>query len=319
MGATRSRPLSACPGETSICSAVLMERMHGSGGTGKLMMRLSDPVLFYEPIDVDTLQSVPGIAEYVSTAAQLKRIDPVIWRNLIDAIMQLRPESARALGALFVKREEERRLLGDSARTTRLVEQRDALGLTLDIASLDRRGALRSLDATGMEDANSVLDLLDSEPLHEQDLIRHDEAIFGGLLRPSMRHARFTGKSGRVVRVRVYDKKPLETVLGADLLVYQATYRSFLLLQYKNMTRTEANEGPTWSYLVDPQIHKQIKSMERFKWRSSNSQCAHLEFGTGGYTRRRSTSSSARRHVQMLGTRVWCEVLPWVWNISRSS
>ena len=250
------------PGESSIGGAALMERMHGSGGTGNLMMRLSDPVLLGKSIDAGSIRGVLSLSENVSTAERLKRIDPAVWSKLIVEIKQLRPESSEALDGRLAKREEDRRLLGDTARIARLVEQRDAVGLTLDIASVDRQATLRSLDAGRVDDARSVLDLLDSEPLHEQDLIRHDGMIFKELLNDAMRHAQFKGSGGRSVRVHIYDKKSLETVLGIDLLIYQEIYRSFLLIQYKTMDKIAGKRGQTWSYLIDEQIHKQISAMD---------------------------------------------------------
>lgn len=130
----------------SIGAAVLMERMHGSGGTGKLKMRLSDPVIFERPIDAASVENIGVLHEYMSTAEQLKRLDPERWTLFVATIRALRPELAEAMDILFAKREEERRLLGDTNRIARLVEQRDAVGLTLEVGGLDRRTILRSLD-----------------------------------------------------------------------------------------------------------------------------------------------------------------------------
>jgi len=249
--------------EISIGGAVLMERMHGSGGTGKLKMRLSKPVLFERPIDIEEIRDVIDLEEYVSTAEELNRIDPAIWSDLIEIIKKIRPESNQELSALLAMREEERQLLGDSAKIMRLAEQRDAIGLALDITNLDRQSVMRSLNTDGIDDAKSILDLLDNESVEEQDIIRHDEEIFKNLFDEEMRHAKFTGRSGRTVRIHVYDKKPLETVIGIDLLIYQEAYQSFLLIQYKNMKQIESKGSMTWSYLVNKHMEKQIEAMNQ--------------------------------------------------------
>lgn len=251
------------PDQPEITALVLMERMHGSGGTGKLKMRMYAPLLLENPISAAELaQALPfNIAERASSAERLKRIPAKEWMPLLNCIKQLRPDIAELLDALIRRREEARRIVGDGTRLLRLMEQRDAIGLALDMASLDRQAVMREANYEKTDSAMSALDLLDHEPLQEQDVIHQDQKIFETLLTPDMRSARFKGPCGREVRVYVYDKKPLETVLGIDLLIYQESYKSFLLLQYKNMEQIPAKRGQTWSYLVDDQIHKQMAAM----------------------------------------------------------
>lgn len=255
--------LSLIPGEPTIGAAVLMERMHSSGGTGKLKMRMSLPVLIDDAITAQELLDVLALGDCVSTAERPKRIATSIWPNLLDAIKRLRPQIAEQFQALLASRDEERRLTGDSARVLRLMEQRDAIGLALEVGSLDRQGTLRSLKSDKVDSATSALDLLDHELLQEQDVIRRDEEVFKELLTQDMRHGSFVGPSGRQVRVHVYDKKPLETVLGIDLLIYQESYKSYLLVQYKVMEPVNGRNGKSWSYLVDEQMRKQIAAMDK--------------------------------------------------------
>ena len=60
----------------------------------------------------------------------------------------------------------------------------------------------------------------------------------------------------------VYDKKPLETVLGIDLLIYPLIYKSYLLIQYKAMRRTRDGTRENWWHRIDSQILDQITAME---------------------------------------------------------
>lgn len=255
--------LSLLPGEATIGGAALMERKHGTGGTGKLMMRLFNPVVIDDPISAEELRDVLDLRNNTSTAERLQRIPPLLWPNLLNAIKKLRPSVANQIDVLISDRELDRQLLGNSSHILRLMEQRDAIGLTLEVASLDRQSILRSMNVNNIASATSALDLLDHEPLQEQDVIRRDEQIFKDLLSNDMRHGKFSSHSGREVRVYVYDKKPLETVLGIDLLIYQESYKSYLLLQYKVMKPMTGKHGRTWSYLVDEQIGKQIDAMDR--------------------------------------------------------
>jgi len=110
--------------QMSIGAAVLMERMHGSGGTGKLKMRLSDPVIFEPPIDAASVKNVGVLPDYVSTAELVKRLDPDRWALLITTIKRLRPDSAESIDRLLARRVEERRLLGDTEKIARLNKKR---------------------------------------------------------------------------------------------------------------------------------------------------------------------------------------------------
>lgn len=242
--------LSLTPGEASIDAVVLMERMHGSGGTGKLKLRMWSPIMIEQPIKPEEIADVFPATARLCTAETFRRIPHEEWPNLLDAIKRQRPDLAVRLDLLVEMREQQSRLSGNDTRILRLTEQRDALGLTLDIASLDRRSILREANLSRIESASSVLDLLDREALQEQDLVRIDQRAFRGLLAAGdTRSSSFTGPGGREVRVHVYDKKPLETVLGIDLLIFLADYESYLLLQYKSMdpkSDDEARPGRTW-------------------------------------------------------------------------
>ena len=256
--------LSLTPGEATIDAVVLMDRMHGSGGTGKLKMRMWSPVMVEKPIKPGEIADVFPAAERLCTAETFRRIPHIEWQPVLDAIKRVRPGLADRLDALIAMREELTALTGRDARILRLTEQRDALGLTLDIASLDRKAVLRGAHLSEVETATSILDLLDHQPLHEQDLIRRDQQVFQGILSAEqMRSGRFVGPGNREVRVHVYDKKPLETVLGIDLLIYMADFESYLLLQYKSMEPKSDDMGKTWSYLVDGQMREQIEAMDR--------------------------------------------------------
>lgn len=68
--------LSLSPGRTGVDALVLMERMHGSGGTGKLKMRLHRPVLIRQSVSAQELVAFANIDRLRSTAEQLKRFSP---------------------------------------------------------------------------------------------------------------------------------------------------------------------------------------------------------------------------------------------------
>ncbi|WP_156443581.1 hypothetical protein [Burkholderia sp. MSMB1835] len=251
-----------------IFAATLMTRMRGSGGTRRVKMRLSDALIFKEPISIHEADNSNGFIAKISTAEQLQRIDAHTWAALIDLVKRLRPKHAQELDRLVERRLEERRLLGNDNRITRLTEQRDAVGLCFDIAGLDRRAIFRSGNASRANSASSVLDLLDAQPISERSLIEQDARAFQTVFATGGATGEFVGPAGRNVRTYVTDATPIETATGVDLLIFQEQYYSFLMLQYKGMQKDVVVPG--WSYRVDgSNLDHQISAMKRIRSASS--------------------------------------------------
>src|SRR4051794_30078124 len=60
--------------ERSIDAVVLMDRMHGSGGTGKLKMRMWSPVMIEDPIRPEEIAEAFPAADRLCTAETFRRI-----------------------------------------------------------------------------------------------------------------------------------------------------------------------------------------------------------------------------------------------------
>lgn len=248
--------------DRTIDGAALMERMKIGSGTGKLKMRLFSPVMFDDPVELKDLPASLRRPQLFSTSLNLRRLEQKTWRKMFDRIKVLRAQNAAALDALAKRQFEDRRIFPVNRRTERLMEQRDAIGIAVQVAGLDRPRVLKSLDRSKVDAADSALDLLDSERIQEQDAIRIDKAVFGRLLTRGMRHARFSNGRGAEVRIHVFDRKPLESVLGIDLLIYMPLYKAYILVQYKMMRRASPGKG-TWYYPVDRHLMAQLSAMNR--------------------------------------------------------
>ena len=245
----------------------LMERSGGNAVTAAWRMRIHSPVMFEEPVTFDRLPRKFRSARLHSSTISLNRLQASDWNELLHQLSVLRPALSGAIADLVKARSVDRRLFATTPREQRLLEERDAIGLTVDIAGLDRAALLKSVNIEAVSQANSVLDVLGLEPLQEQDALRHDQQVFGELLQAGMRHVRLAGPRGTEVRIHVYDKKPLETVAGIDLLIYQELYDSFILVQYKMMKRTRSETGG-WSYTVDAHARAQLAAMNAVATRS---------------------------------------------------
>jgi hypothetical protein len=250
----------------SISAITLMERMHGSGGSGKLKMRMSEMVVFDKPVTESELR-ITDLRSIVCTPETLNRTEPSTWEALIVGLRQVRPFYADSIDLLISSREAERRILGQSNRVARLNEQRDGLGLTLDIAQIDRTSVMKAMKVDKIETAKSILDLLDTIPIQERSLLEHDARIFQLLLGQKTSHSAMfsdgSDRSVRSVRVHVVDKTDLETVLGIDLIIYSTCHENFLLLQYKRMDKGISG----WAYQISPtsNLYLQLNSMAAFR------------------------------------------------------
>lgn len=249
----------------AIGALAVMEPMHGSGGSAKRKMRMVKPILvFHQMVQVSELGGF-DLASAVGTPERMRRLEPSTWNTLIARVCGARPADEMAINQIIARRTEQHLLMDDGARVARLNEQRDGLGLALDIGGLDRAQTLKTMKIDGVAEAESILDLLDSTTIQERSLLEHDRRIFELLLgqQPTSAVLFSDGASDRSVRVLVVDRSDLETVLGIDLIIYHATYENYLLLQYKRMEKWK--DG--WRYPIPPSsdLHGQMRAMETFR------------------------------------------------------
>lgn len=245
----------------SINALALMEKMHGSGGAGKIKMRMSDILAFSQPITQSELNYCDFDLK-PCTPETLVRTDPNQWTAFLDKICLLRPEMREKIAEIISRRDLRPYLAGNSEKIDRLNEQRDGLGLCLDIAQIDRAKVLKGINPDRISAAKSIIDLLNDMPVAERTLLEHDALIIKKLLgTTNVKSAQFS-ESGRSVSVHITDQTPLESVLGIDLLIYNTCYNNFLLLQYKKMQKRVKG----WAYSIAPSsnIYSQLAQMENF-------------------------------------------------------
>ena len=133
-----------------------------------------------------------------------------------------------------------------------LTEERDALGLALQVFEPRLRSALPSVHSITTPDTPFLLAMQSSR--WPEDLgIDHDSNRFDGWIpsgTPWLGATTFRS-GGRTLTVTNVNRTPIEHVLGVDLLYFHKDYRSFVLVQYKRMNRDERNElyyRPSGSY-----------------------------------------------------------------------
>ncbi|HOV51031.1 MAG TPA: hypothetical protein PLZ61_06840, partial [Candidatus Cryosericum sp.] len=173
-----------------------------------------------------------------------KRLPPKTWEQMIATVKQLRPHAAPALGHLEKLIQTPRRpLVAKGFQTVAL--EKDAVGLALDMFSLDRRPVLRSWAIE--EDAEPAPFLRGLAPsyLIEDQVIAHDASFFGEWL-PLRQHvtgAAEFGRDGQRLTIFNVNRTSLENALGVDLLYYHHHYQAYVLVQYKMMTRAKRRKS----------------------------------------------------------------------------
>ena len=139
-----------------------------------------------------------------------------------------------------------------------LAYERDALGLALTMAGLDRDEVLRSWDE---DTAVHFLEGVGGIPLSEDQAIVQDAQLFGDWpqLAPGPIAARFE-KGQRTLSVFVANRVALEHVLGVDLIYYSHDFDSYVLVQYKRMRR---RSGSRWEYRPDANLASELRRMRK--------------------------------------------------------
>lgn len=246
--------------DRALAGAVFVERMHGTGGTRKPKYRINRPVFFGPSVLLSNAKKQGvDVEKEISRTGGGRRLAVELWSPLVAFLNESRPEQAKQFNELLAMVERSAQILGGTNRLNRLAEQRDAVGMALDVAGIDRGEIFKEIDADKVEEVDDFLGLLTNYRRQERSLIEHDEHWFQELLANTKSEAVFqTSGTAAKVRVRVTDKEPLETALGVDLLIYHSLYNSLIFVQYKAMDR-DKNDG--WLYVPDGQLQFQLNAM----------------------------------------------------------
>lgn len=244
----------------SLAGVVFVERMHGTGGTRKPKYRMNRSLFFEPSIKLDQAKERGiDVAGSISRADGGLRLTPELWDALIAFLLEIRPAQSEQLKVLLELVEKSAQLLGGTNKLNRLAEQRDAVGIALDIAGIDRSEIFKQIDADKTDEVDDFLGLLTNYRRQERSLIEHDEQWLQVLLADTSSEAFFqVPGTAATVRVRVTDKEPLETALGVDLLIYHSLYNSLIFIQYKAMNK-DVKDG--WFYVPDGQLKIQLTAM----------------------------------------------------------
>lgn len=196
----------------------------------------------------------PKLDTYEGTTGVL-RIPPAATRNIYKWIEGFEPNLKDWLKYI-------NDIKVTNRKTSVELEKNDSIRLALQMANFSPNRDNLKIQTAG--NFPSFLTALNDNVLTEDEMINHDMSVFGDWGKRNsdiFGMACFEKQSERLFIWNV-NRKPLESVLGVDLIYYVEEYNSFVMVQYKRMIR----EGDKWIYRpTDTSYHKELKNMEYFE------------------------------------------------------
>jgi hypothetical protein len=184
---------------------------------------------------------------------------------VVEAIRQLAPQASTLLERFSQARTVRIRQLSAKAREN-LAQQKEALLTALSIAGLSRASVQEW--APSDETPVSFLDGLPSARLREDPMVINDLHILPGfevIKTYTYGAAVFESEeTSERLTVILANRLSLEEQTGTDLIYFNETYQSFVMVQYKAMERADRKSGiPLYLYrLPDSQLKEEIDRMD---------------------------------------------------------
>jgi hypothetical protein len=190
------------------------------------------------------------------------KLPPKSLGALIDILLSLQPDLAARLGRFSERRTEIISRLAQTSRTN-LALQKETLATALQIAGLGADELLNWSPETA--EPRSFLEGLPHAYVREDAAVISDLSTLPGF--EAIRSLQFAAKvfqnaSNPSLRLTVLmaNRLRLEEQTGADLIYYNETYRSFVLVQYKSMER--GSKGPEFRWQENDQLAEEIARMD---------------------------------------------------------
>jgi hypothetical protein len=232
-------------------------------GTGLRRLNIDD---FYdvsdESVDVDEILELSAPRFKAKLQDRLQNgglLPPKTFQDLIRVLSQLAPEAGAVLSGYSETRQKRIGSLSTEARKM-LGEQKEAVATAMTIAGIDR-SELLNWDISESEAPQSFLDGLSQVRLREDPMVINDAQVLPGFdaIGSTPFNSVVFEDDQRKLTVLITNRQPLEEQLGVDLIYYNETFQSFLLIQYKAME----NEGTEAIYrFPNKQLTAEINRMQ---------------------------------------------------------
>lgn len=199
-------------------------------------------------------------ASAISRLREGGRLGPKSFDAVVEIVRRLAPDTESVLARFGRQRAAQLRLLSDRQKRS-LADQQHAVITALSMADLPRE-SLQDWSLGHSAQPQSFLDGLFEVRLREDPMVQNDLLHLLGhdLIKTTpFTSAVFEGKRVRLT-ILVTNRQPLEEQLGTDLIYFNETFASFIMVQYKAMEK----EGPRSVFrLPNSQLASELTRMER--------------------------------------------------------
>jgi hypothetical protein len=184
---------------------------------------------------------------------------------VVETIRQLAPQASTLLDRFSEARKDRIRRMSDKARKN-LAQQKEAVLMALSIAGLSRDPVQEWTPSD--ETPVSFLDGLPSVRLREDPMVINDLQNLPGFevikTYPYGAAVFESEETSERLTVILANRLPLEEQTGTDLIYFNETYQSFVMVQYKAMERANRKSGiPLYLYrLPNAQLKEEIDRMD---------------------------------------------------------
>ena len=184
---------------------------------------------------------------------------------VVEFIRQIAPQASTLLERFSQTRTDRIRRLSERARDN-LAQQKEALLTALSIAGISRDPVQEWTPSD--ETPVSFLDGLPSVRLREDPMVVHDLQNLPGfeVIKTYPYGAAVFESEATLERLTVIlaNRLPLEEQTGTDLIYFNETYQSFVMVQYKAMEREDRRDGPAEAVyrLPNAQLKEELDRMD---------------------------------------------------------
>jgi len=204
------------------------------------------------------------------------------WQSVILAIKELRPNHSSEIDRILSIKEISRyRLSGKAAEV--ILQEREALGIALDIFEGENKLRKEVLGgwAPNLHDVSdlsektfkaslnklpagraSFLSSIPSRYIQEESAIQHDLMNWEGMSAIHEMGISHFERGNRSLDVIYANRNELEKTTGVDLIYFNQSYNSFVLVQYKLMK--SENNSDDMLFRPNNQLKEEIKRMDNF-------------------------------------------------------
>lgn len=242
-----------------------MGRRGVRAATGRQRLNVFNLVELRNPIEFGRIRNAVSPRVRQTVTDRLRNgglLPPGSFSSMVEALSELSDEASLILERFARSRRERIAALSPEARNI-LAEQKEALLTAMEIAGIDRRQVADWQPPAEFQAHTSYLDGLETFRSREDAMVQSDWNRVPGFDRVrDLTHGSvvFENEFTRLT-VTIANHLPLEEQLGVDLIYYNETFNSFVMVQYKAMEQIDEEDQAVFRF-PSPQLDVEVARMD---------------------------------------------------------